>query len=94
MAGSACAAIPVVKSTCVVSWDRSIDWRIDLYKVSVWHDGKSEKPPYVIKAPATEVSCEVIGVHGKGRWQAIIQACLKDGTCSEPSTPMSFKVLE
>ena len=94
IAGAACTATPVVKSTCVISWDRSLDWRIDHYKVSVWQDGKSEKPPYIVKAPATEVSCQAVGVQGKGGWQATIQACLKDGTCSEPSTPKPFKVLE
>jgi hypothetical protein len=26
-----CATTPVVKPTCVISWDRSADWRIDEY---------------------------------------------------------------
>ena len=94
IAVAGCMATPVVKSTCVISWGKSLDWRIDHYKVSVGHDGKSEKPQYIVKAPATEISCEAVGVQGKGRWQATIQACLKDGTCSEPSAPMSFKVLD
>jgi hypothetical protein len=29
-----------------------------------------------------------------GQWQATVQACLNDGTCSQESAPLSFKVAE
>jgi len=94
IAGVACAATPVVQSTCVISWDRSDDRRVDHYMVSVWSDRKFPKQsPYRINAPVTQVSCHEVGVSSIGRWQAVIQACLKDGTCSEFSKPISFKVL-
>ena len=91
---AACTIVPGVQSTCVISWSRSDDWRIDHYMVSVWHDGKSlSRPPYRVNAPATQVSCHEVGVSSVGKWEAAIQACLKDGTCSEFSTPISFKVM-
>jgi hypothetical protein len=91
---AACAVVPVVQSTCVISWGRSADWRIDHYKVSVWRDGESlKRPPHTVNAPATQVSCHEVGVSSVGKWEAAIQACLKDGTCSEFSTPISFKVM-
>ncbi|WP_455389386.1 hypothetical protein [Petrachloros mirabilis] len=94
IAVAACAFMPVVQSTCIISWDRSADWRIEHYKVTVWHDGKSlQGSPYRVNAPATQVSCHEVGVSTVGKWEAAIQACLKDGTCSEVSAPIFFKVL-
>jgi hypothetical protein len=94
IAGAACAAVPVVQSTCVISWDRSADGRIDHYEVSVWHDGKLlNRAPHRVNAPVKQVSCHEVGVSSVGKWQATIRACLKNGTCSEPSAPISFKVL-
>jgi hypothetical protein len=40
------------------------------------------------------VSCQDVGANKTGRWQATVQACLKDGTCSEASKAMSFQVAE
>jgi hypothetical protein len=40
------------------------------------------------------VSCQEVGANKIGRWQATVQACLKDGTCSEASKAMSFQVVE
>ena len=91
-----CATTPVVQPTCVISWDRSADWRIHEYRVTVWMvtEGKSsEKATHKVKAPATQVSCEEVGTYTTGKWQATIQACLKDGTCSDSSKPISFKVV-
>lgn len=97
IAGVACAT-PVVKPTCAISWDRSADyWRVAEYRVTVWmiHDGNApDKQTYVVKAPATQVSCQEVGANKTGQWQATVQACLKDGTCSAASKPMSFKVAE
>jgi len=91
-----CAATPEVKPTCVISWDRSADWRIDEYRVTVWmvSEGKSsDKLTRKVKAPATQVSCQEVGANTTGKWQATIQACLKDGVCSDSSKPISFKVV-
>jgi hypothetical protein len=94
IAGAACVSTPVVRSACIISWDRSDDRRIDHYMVNVWNDGAlPRQSPYRVNAPATQVSCHEVGVSSIGRWQAIVQACLKDGTCSESSKPISFKVL-
>ena len=98
VAGAACATTLVVKPTCTLSWDRSADyWRVMEYRVTVWMvgDGKAlDKTTHVVQAPSTEVSCQEVGAVKTGRWQATVQACLKDGTCSEASKPMSFKVLD
>jgi NMD protein affecting ribosome stability and mRNA decay len=98
MAGVACAVTPIVKPTCTISWERSADyWRVAEYRVTVWmvSDGKTPgKTIHVVKAPATQVSCQEVGANTTGRWQATVQACLKDGTCSAASKPMSFKVEE
>lgn len=98
MAGTACAATPIVKPTCTISWDRSADyWRVAEYHVTVWMVGNqtpSNKATHTVKAPTTQVSCQEVGANKPGTWQATIQACLKDGTCSAESKPMSFKVAE
>jgi len=98
MAGSACAATPIVKPTCTISWDRSTDyWRVAEYHVTVWmvtDRTASNKAMHIVKAPMTQVSCQEVGANKPGTWQATIQACLKDGTCSAESKPMSFKVAE
>lgn len=92
---AACASTPIVKPTCVISWDRSADWRIDHYKVELSVDGMvSSSSPYIVKAPATEVACREIGAQKAGSWQATIRACLKDGSCSEPSKPIKFKIVD
>ena len=96
---AACAApAQVVKPTCAISWDRSADyWRVAEYRLTVWKVNEqqaSSKTTHVVKAPATQVSCQDIGVNTSGRWQATVQACLTDGTCSEASKPMSFQVAE
>jgi hypothetical protein len=53
-------------------------------------EGKSsDKVTHKVKAPATQVSCEEVGTHTTGKWQATVQACLKDGTCSDSSKPNS-----
>jgi hypothetical protein len=91
-----CASMPVVQQTCVIAWDRSEDSRIDEYRVTVWmvSEGKSsEKVTHRVKASATQVSCEEVGTHATGKWQATIQACLKDGVCSDSSQPISFEVV-
>jgi len=91
-----CAAIPEVKPTCVISWDRSADWRIDEYRVTVCmvSEGKSSnKLTRKVKAPATQVLCQEVGANTTGKWQAAIQACLRDGICSDSSKPISFKVV-
>jgi hypothetical protein len=92
------ASTPVVKPTCTISWDRSADYeRVVEYRVTIWKivDGKlREKATHSVKAPITEISCREAGADKPGNWQATIQACLKDGTCSASSKPMSFKVGE
>ncbi len=94
-AGASCAIPSVVKPTCVISWDRSADWRIHHYKVSVWRDGQVQgNSAYTVSAPASQVSCQDVGAHEGGNWKATIQACLKDEICSEPSKPVSFTVVE
>jgi NMD protein affecting ribosome stability and mRNA decay len=94
----ACAATPIVKPTCTISWDRSADyWRVTEYHVTVWMVSESkvsERVIHIVKAPVTQVSCQEVGADKPGRWQATIQACMKDGTCSAESKPMSFKVAE
>lgn len=47
---------------------------------------------HTVKAPATDVSSEAVGVQGKGRWQVTIQARLKDGSCSEPALPCRLRL--
>jgi NMD protein affecting ribosome stability and mRNA decay len=67
------------------------------YRVTVWMVNEqqlSDKTTHVVKAPATQVSCQEVGANKSGRWQATVQACLKDGTCSEAGKPMSFQVAE
>jgi hypothetical protein len=95
IAGAACSA-PVVKPTCAISWDQSADyWRVAEYRLTVWNEQQSsERRTHVVKAPATQVSCQDVGANKIGHWQATVQACLKDGTCSEASKPMSFHVAE
>ena len=99
MAAAACAApATVVKPTCAISWDRSADyWRVAEYRITVWKVNEqqaSDKSTHVVKAPATQVSCQEVGANTKGRWQATVHACLSDGTCSEASQPMSFQVAD
>jgi hypothetical protein len=98
VAAAACAATPVVKPTCAISWNQSADyWRVAEYRLTVWmvnEQQPSDKTTHVVKAPATQVSCQEVGANKIGRWQASVQACLKDGTCSEASKPMSFQVAE
>ena len=98
LVGAACALTPVVKPTCAISWDQSADyWRVAEYRLTVWmvsEQQTSEKTIHVVKAPATQVSCQDVGANKAGRWQATVQACLKDGTCSEASKAMSFQVAE
>jgi hypothetical protein len=91
-----CASTPVVQPTCVIAWDQSPDSRIDEYRVTAWmvSEGKSsDKVTHRVKAPATQASCKEVGTHTTGKWQATIQACLKDGTCSDSSQPISFEVV-
>jgi hypothetical protein len=52
------------------------------------------KTTHVVKAPTTQVSCKEVGANKLGNWQATVQACLNDGSCSEASKPLSFKVAE
>ena len=98
LTGAACAVTPVVKPTCAISWDQSADyWRVAEYRLTVWRVNEqqaADKTTHVVKAPATQVSCQDVGANKIGRWQATVQACLKDGTCSEASKPMSFQVAE
>jgi len=99
MAGAACVVTsPVVKPTCAISWDKSADyWRVAEYRLTVWMANEqqaSDKTIHVVKAPTTQVSCQEVGANKIGRWQATVQACLKDGTCSEASKAMSFQVVE
>ncbi|WP_455379668.1 hypothetical protein [Petrachloros mirabilis] len=86
-----------VKPTCIISWDPSEDARISEYRVTVWKAvaGKaSDKAVYKVKPPATQVSCKQVGVAVSGEWQASVQACLKDGICSDSSKPIFFKVVD
>jgi NMD protein affecting ribosome stability and mRNA decay len=96
--GAACAATPVVKPSCAISWDQSADyWRVAEYRLTIWRVNEqqtSDKSTHVVKAPSTRVSCQDVGATKSGRWQATVQACLTDGTCSEASKPMSFQVAE
>jgi|SRR5690242_19406113 NMD protein affecting ribosome stability and mRNA decay len=96
--GAACASSPVVKPTCAISWDKSADyWRVSEYRLTVWRMNEqqsSDKSTHVVKAPSTQVSCQEVGANKSGRWQATVQACSSDGTCSEASKPMSFQVAE
>ena len=96
--GSAGAVTSVVKSTCMISWDPSGDHPgITEYRITVWMvNGQRtpQKTTHVVKAPTTQVSCKEVGANKIGHWQATVQACLNDGTCSEASKPLSFKVAE
>jgi NMD protein affecting ribosome stability and mRNA decay len=98
MVTGAGAATPVVKATCTISWDKSENHpRISEYRLTVWMvNGQqaSKKTTHVVKVPTTQVSCQEVGANKVGQWQATIQVCLNDGTCSEPSEPLSFKVTE
>jgi hypothetical protein len=95
---AACAGMPVVKPSCAISWDQSLDYeRVTEYRLTVWRvNGQHtfDKTTHVVKAPSTQVSCEDVGANKSGRWQATVQACLKNGLCSAASTPMSFQVAE
>jgi len=65
---AACAVGPVVQSTCVILWDRSADWRINHYKVSVWRDGKPlQRSPHTVNAPAAQMSCHEVDVASVGK---------------------------
>jgi len=87
-------AIPEVKPTCVISWDRSADLSIDEYRVTVWMVSEGNKvTQYRVKAPATQVSCQEVGANTTGKWKVTIQACPKVGICSDSSKPISFKVV-
>ena len=69
---------------------------IDEYRVTVCmvSEGKSSnKLTRKVKAPATQVSCQEVGANTTGKWQATIQACLKDGICSDSSKPISFNLV-
>lgn len=57
-------------------------------------EGSHYEAEHIVKAPTTQVSCQEVGATKPGTWQATIQACLKDGTCSAESKSMSFKVAE
>ena len=98
MASAACASSPKVKPTCAISWDRSaVHWRVAEYHLTLWKmngEQASLKGTHVIKAPMTQVSCQDAGANTSGRWQATVQACLSDGTCSQAGKPMSFQVAE
>ena len=96
LGGVACAGTPIVKLSCTITWERSADyWRVDEYRVVVWKSSGgagSERVTTPIKAPRTEVSCHDAGARSDGVWQATIQACLKDGACSDPGKPKAFKI--
>jgi hypothetical protein len=96
MPGTASAATPVVKSTCTISWDESDDHsQISEYRITIWMVNGQRAPKkttHIIKAPTTNVSCQEVGANKVGLWQATVQACLNDGTCSQESKPLSFKV--
>ena len=96
MIGSASAVPPVVKPSCVISWDKSegdvAEYRLTVWMVDAVHP--STKTSHRVKAPKTQVSCREVGVNKVGRWQATVQACLIDGTCSEASKPISFQLAE
>lgn len=92
-----CAATQEVKPSCVISWDRSADLRIDEYRVTVRMVSEGKLPDkvtqYRVKAPATQVSCQEVGANTTGKCQVTIQACPKDGICRNSSKPISFKVV-
>ena len=96
--GSAGAVTPVVKSTCMISWDPGDDNPgITEYRITVWMVNGQRTPhktTHVVRAPTTQVSCKELGANKLGNWQAIVQACLNDGICSEASKPLSFKVAD
>jgi len=84
-----------VKPNCVISWDSSEDKRIVEYRLTLQgtqHGKTFDKTMHKVKAPATQVSCKDVGATGPGEWLTTVQACLKDGTCSESSAPIHFKV--
>jgi hypothetical protein len=96
--GATGAATPVVKSTCTISWDESEDHlQISEYRITVWMvNGQKapQKTTHVVKAPTTQISCKQVGANKVGHWQATVQACLSDGTCSQASNPLSFQVAD
>jgi hypothetical protein len=96
--GTAGAATPVVKSTCTISWDEGEGHpEIFEYRITVWMVNGQKAPKktiHVVKAPTTQVSCKEVGANKVGHWQATVQACLKDGTCSQASQPLSFQVAD
>ena len=98
VAGAAGAATPVVKSTCTISWDESEDQaQVSEYRITVWMVNEQRDPKkttHVVKAPTTRVSCQEVGANKVGHWQATVQACLDNGTCSAASKPLSFKVAD
>lgn len=91
-----CIGTPVVKPSCSISWDRTADWRIAEYRVKagMLKEGKLDsKILHKVAAPATQVSCQEVGAQAEGVWQVTVEACLQDNTCSSPSKPISFKVV-
>ncbi len=91
-AGLGCATMPVVKPNCVISWDRSADWRINYYQVSVWKVGESMKQStHRVDPSVTQSACQDLGVTSEGKWQVSVRACLKDDVCSDSSDPVTFK---
>jgi hypothetical protein len=97
MSLAGCIGAPaVVEPSCNISWDGSADWRIAEYRVTaemIKEGAHGSKITRKVKAPATQVSCQEAGTQAEGVWQVTIEACLSDGTCSAPSKPMSFKVV-
>ena len=97
MSIAGCIGAPaVVQPSCSISWDGTPDWRIAEYRVTagmIKEGAQVSKITHKVKAPATQVSCQEIGAQAEGIWQVTIEACLKDETCSPPSKPISFKVV-
>ena len=95
VSGAAEAVTPVVKSTCMISWDPSEDdTRITEYRITVWMvNGQRapQKTTRVVKAPTTRVSCKEVGANKLGNWQATVQACLNDATCARRANPCRSK---
>lgn len=97
LVAGACAATPIVKPTCTISWERSADfWRVDEYRLTaskMVEGASAEKITMVVKAPKTQVSCHDAGARSEGKWQVVVQACLKDGTCSQAGKPLVFTIV-
>ena len=98
---SACAhrgpSIPALtQKACHIEWNWADDLRIVEHRVVVWSvkEGKESTPVTTrVPAPASRVGCAEAGAKGVGEWKTTVQACLKNGSCSQPTPPASFQIV-